>query len=38
MFLDNILLEIDDIIKVEQLKLVFDIKNQNLPNWSTWPF
>ena len=31
MFLDNKLLKIDDIIKVEQLKLVFDFKNKNTP-------
>ena len=31
MFLDNKLLNFDDIIKVEQLKLVFDFKNKNLP-------
>ena len=31
MFLDIKLLKIDDIIKVEQLKLVFDFKNKNLP-------
>ena len=30
-FLANKLLKIDDIIKVEQLKLVFDFKNKNLP-------
>ena len=30
-FLGNKLLKIDDIIKVEQLKLVFDFKNKNLP-------
>ena len=31
MFLANKLLQIDDIIEVEQLKLVFDFKNKNLP-------
>ena len=31
MFLDNKLLNFDDISKVEQLKLVFDFKNKNLP-------
>ena len=31
MFFDNKLLKFDDIICVEQLKLVFDFKNKNLP-------
>ena len=31
MFLDNKLLKFDDLIKVEQLKLIFDFKNTNLP-------
>ena len=31
MFFDNKLLKFDDIICVEQLKLVFDFKNINLP-------
>ena len=31
MFLDNKLLKFDDLIKVEQLKLIFDFKNKNLP-------
>ena len=31
MFFDNKLLNIDDIIKVEQLMLVFDFRNKNLP-------
>ena len=31
MFLGNKLLNIDNIIKVEQLKLVFDLQNKNLP-------
>ena len=30
-FFDNKLLKFDDIIKVEQLKVVFDFKNKNLP-------
>ena len=31
MFLNNELLKFDDLIKVEQLKLIFDFKNKNLP-------
>ena len=31
MFLDNKLLKIDDVIKAEQLKLLFDFKNKYLP-------
>ena len=31
MFCDNKLLKFDDLIKVEQLKLIFDFKNKNLP-------
>ena len=31
MFFDNKLLKLDVIIKVEQLKLVFDFQNKNLP-------
>ena len=31
MFFDSKLLKFDDIIRVEQLKLVFDFKNKNLP-------
>ena len=31
MFFDNKLLKCDDIICVEELKLVFDFKNKNLP-------
>ena len=31
MFLDNKLLKFEDLIKLEQLKLIFDFKNKNLP-------
>ena len=31
MFLDNKLLKFEDLIKVEQLKHIFDFKNKNLP-------
>ena len=31
MFLDNKLVKFDDLIKVEQLKLMFDFENKNLP-------
>ena len=31
MFLDNKLLKLEDLIKLEQIKLIFDFKNKNLP-------
>ena len=32
LFIKNELVKLEDIIKIEQLKLVFDFKNKNLPN------